>query len=228
MVHFWTMEVASLVRCLPGRVLAIRASAEDNRHWMGNRLLTAAFLLSLLVTCGRPDPVHRGDGGQAHPDDPDAGDPGGMGGAPDPTGGNGGSATGGSGDTGGKAGGAGTGGTMGTGGAGTGGAGTGGRGTGGTMGTGGAGTGGAMGTGGSTGGAGGGSTGGTGGGVGCSGAAEWRAGTYKGGDEVKHGNPAHRFRCKEYPFEGWCGISAYEPGVGNYWMMAWDDLGACP
>jgi hypothetical protein len=77
------------------------------------------------------------------------------------------------------------------------------------MGTGGAGTGGAS-------------------GVGCSGAVEWKAGTYKGGDEVKHGNPAHRYRCKDYPFEGWCGISAYEPGTGDYWMMAWDDLGACP
>jgi hypothetical protein len=64
--------------------------------------------------------------------------------------------------------------------------------------------------------------------VGCSGAQEWKTGTYKGGDEVKHGNPAHRYRCKDYPFEGWCGISAYEPGNGDYWMMAWDDLGACP
>jgi hypothetical protein len=94
---------------------------------------------------------------------------------------------------------------------GTGGAGTGGAGTGGAMGTGGAGTGGAGGS-----------------GVGCSGTAEWRVGTYKDGDEVRHGNPAHRYRCKPYPFEGWCGIAAYEPGNGGYWMMAWDDLGACP
>jgi hypothetical protein len=186
---------------------------------MGNRLIIAFALLAVLATCGRPDPVHRGDGGMAHPEDqPDAGEPGGTGGsegppgtggAPGPTGGRGGADTGGAGG--------GTGGMTGTGGAGTGGAGTGG------MGTGGAGTGDA-----GTGGAGTGGSGGATGGVGCSGAQEWKTGTYKGGDEVKHGNPAHRYRCKDYPFEGWCGISAYEPGNGDYWMMAWDDLGACP
>jgi hypothetical protein len=193
----------------------------------------------LAFGCSRPDPVHRGDGGVAATvDGPEPGSTGGTGG-PSDTGGTGGSpdGSGGSGATGGT-GGADTGGTGGadTGGSGgmsgTGGDSGGGNGGGGT---GGAGTGGDDGTGGdATGGSGGsieldaGSTGGAGGGVGCAGAQDWRVGTYKGGDEVKAGTPPHRYRCKDFPYDGWCGISAYQPGGSGPWMDAWLDLGACP
>jgi hypothetical protein len=72
-------------------------------------------------------------------------------------------------------------------------------------------------------------TGGAGGngGASCGTLDAWKAGAYKGGDEVKAGNPLHRYRCMEYPQEGWCGISAYEPGGDGPWMMAWVDLGPC-
>jgi hypothetical protein len=202
----------------------------------------AALTLLVLATCAPPFPVHRGEGGvtpQGQPADVDSGaavsppeDDAAAGGSP----GTGGSATGGTPGTGGVpgTGGSATGGVPGTGGSATGGA----VGTGGVVGTGGrGGTGGAVGTGG-RGGTGGSSTGGTtgtggasgtgGSSGGCSDVAVWKAGTYKGGDEVKNGTPAHRYRCREYPFEGWCGISAYEPGGGGPWMDAWVDRGACP
>jgi hypothetical protein len=186
--------------------------------------MRASLLTTVLVLagCAPPFPVHRGEGGIAPPEeeggmevvvdagaDPSPVEDSAAGGSSGGSGGTGGSATGGLTGTGGRA----TGGVTGTGGSGTGGmVGTGGvSGTGGMVGTGGvSGTGGMVGTG------------------GCSDVDVWKVGMYKGGDEVKHGNPAHRYRCREFPFEGWCGITAYEPGGGGPWMDAWLDVGACP
>lgn len=44
------------------------------------------------------------------------------------------------------------------------------------------------------------------------------------GDEYQY--KGHAYRCL---VTGWCGLSgwAYEPGVGMYWHMAWEDLGPC-
>jgi hypothetical protein len=68
-----------------------------------------------------------------------------------------------------------------------------------------------------------------GGASGCAGTEPWKAGVYKGGAVVTSGDPPHRYQCKPFPFEGWCGNVGYEPGKpGAPWMDAWVDLGPCP
>jgi cysteine-rich repeat protein len=105
--------------------------------------------------------------------------------------------------------------------------------TGGT--SGGGGSGGLGGTSGGSGGLGtsGGSSGGAGGaagqGVDCSSLPHWQAGTtYQSGVLVVNGAPPHVYRCRDYPFDSWCGLRAYEPGkTDSPWMDAWIDFGAC-
>ncbi|MEO9967239.1 MAG: glycosyl hydrolase family 18 protein [Reichenbachiella sp.] len=52
-------------------------------------------------------------------------------------------------------------------------------------------------------------------------------GGYVAGSEVQNGGK--KYQCKDYPFSGWCNGSgwAYEPGIGNHWQDAWNDLGEC-
>jgi hypothetical protein len=195
------------------------------------RMLVRLAFIAALAACGRPTPVHRGDGGQATQ--------GGSGGDEEPggAGGNaGGNGGGGAGESGGSGG-------MDPGGS-AGGGGTGSGGNGGTAGDSG-GTGGTGGGDGDSGGSGGADRGGSGGGggagmpdagrpadaaptVACGAAAPWRAGKYDPGALVVDGKPPHQYRCKPFPYDGWCGITAYEPGSGGPWRDAWDDLGACP
>ncbi|MEG3027693.1 MAG: Ig-like domain-containing protein, partial [Aeromonas sp.] len=50
----------------------------------------------------------------------------------------------------------------------------------------------------------------------------YQAGTaYKAGDVVS--NAGSLYECKEFPYSGWCGASAYHyaPGVGTVWTDAW-------
>lgn len=42
---------------------------------------------------------------------------------------------------------------------------------------------------------------------------------YKGGDQVSSANAI--YECKPFPFEGWCGLKPYEPGIGFAWSDAW-------
>ena len=117
-------------------------------------------------------------------------------------------------------------------GGGIGGLGGGGADSGGTGGSGGDGSGGTGGAGGDepdAGGSGGTAGSGNGGASGCSDIPPWKPGAYKGGDRVSNGTPPHQYRCKDFPYEGWCGNVAYEPGKPDApWMDAWDDLGRCP
>lgn len=48
---------------------------------------------------------------------------------------------------------------------------------------------------------------------------------YKAGDIVL-GSDNHLYKCKPYPYTGWCAglASAYAPGVGSAWQMAWDKV----
>ncbi|WP_119395292.1 glycosyl hydrolase family 18 protein [Salinibius halmophilus] len=51
-------------------------------------------------------------------------------------------------------------------------------------------------------------------------APAWQQGTaYKAGDQVTSAQGT--YECKPFPYEGWCGLSAYEPGVGFAWTDAW-------
>jgi hypothetical protein len=58
-------------------------------------------------------------------------------------------------------------------------------------------------------------------------APAYRSGVaYGPGDRVS--NRGSVYRCKPWPFSGWCGAgSAYEPGVGWAWQDAWERVGAC-
>ncbi|WP_119395911.1 glycosyl hydrolase family 18 protein [Salinibius halmophilus] len=52
----------------------------------------------------------------------------------------------------------------------------------------------------------------------------WQQGyAYQGGEVVNNGNQS--YECKAFPYNGWCGLSAYEPGVGFAWTDAWVALG---
>lgn len=59
----------------------------------------------------------------------------------------------------------------------------------------------------------------------CDGLSYWTPGAYSGGERVRTGDSA--FQCKSWPASGWCGLDAYQPGVGFAWQDAWDHLGAC-
>ena len=182
--------------------------------------LAGGLVLALMVELAcSPTPVRRGrgssvDSGATATDGGDAAAGGGIGGL-------GGGGAGGSGgdDSGGSGGGGGAGGS-------------GGADSGGTGGSGGDGSGGTGGAGGDepdAGGSGGTAGSGNGGASGCSDIPPWKPGAYKGGDRVSNGTPPHQYRCKDFPYEGWCGNVAYEPGKPDApWMDAWDDLGRCP
>ncbi|WP_119395910.1 glycosyl hydrolase family 18 protein [Salinibius halmophilus] len=47
---------------------------------------------------------------------------------------------------------------------------------------------------------------------------------YQGGEVVE--NQDARYECKPFPYNGWCGLSAYEPGVGFAWTDAWTLVGS--
>lgn len=56
-------------------------------------------------------------------------------------------------------------------------------------------------------------------------AAQWQQGaTYSGGEVVTQDGTD--YQCKPFPFSGWCGLSAYQPGVGFAWSDAWQQIGA--
>ncbi len=59
----------------------------------------------------------------------------------------------------------------------------------------------------------------------CDGVGTWSLKTYKEGDRVQAGGKL--YSCKPYPYEGWCGLSAYEPAKGTYWEQAWTLAGGC-
>lgn len=98
----------------------------------------------------------------------------------------------------------------------------GGKGAAGSPANGGAGVGGMSGSGGVSGGTGNGgsTTSGT-----CDGVSAWTAKTYKGGDRVQAAGKL--YECRPYPYEGWCGLSAYQPVQGTYWAEAWTLVGGC-
>jgi hypothetical protein len=48
---------------------------------------------------------------------------------------------------------------------------------------------------------------------------------YVEGSQVTSGG--NLYQCKPYPYTDWCNMAAYNPGMGIYWAMAWDDLGPC-
>ena len=49
---------------------------------------------------------------------------------------------------------------------------------------------------------------------------------YKAGDVVRIG--ANMFKCKGYPYTGWCSQSGYAPDLKpNIWSNAWDKDGTC-
>jgi hypothetical protein len=58
-------------------------------------------------------------------------------------------------------------------------------------------------------------------------APQYRSGVVYGpGDRVT--NAGAIYRCKPWPYSGWCGAGApYEPGVGWAWQDAWERVGAC-
>ncbi|HEY1536843.1 MAG TPA: hypothetical protein VGF76_22630 [Polyangiaceae bacterium] len=60
----------------------------------------------------------------------------------------------------------------------------------------------------------------------CANVATWKLNTYSAGDLVQSGGKL--YKCKEYPYTGWCGTSdAYQPTSGFAWMDAWDLVGPC-
>ena len=59
----------------------------------------------------------------------------------------------------------------------------------------------------------------------CSGLPKWALGTYSAGAQVQDGGNA--YKCKPWPYSGWCGQAGYEPGVGAAWQDAWVLLGPC-
>lgn len=55
-------------------------------------------------------------------------------------------------------------------------------------------------------------------------AATWQQGyDYKGGETVTRNGVD--YQCKEFPFNGWCGLQAYQPEVGFAWQDAWTKQG---
>jgi chitin-binding protein len=60
----------------------------------------------------------------------------------------------------------------------------------------------------------------------CANIATWKLSTYSAGDLVQSGGKI--YKCKEYPYVGWCGSNvAYAPISGYAWMDAWDLVGPC-
>ena len=60
----------------------------------------------------------------------------------------------------------------------------------------------------------------------CSGVPAWSLVVYHAGDKVKSNGKL--YKCKPYPYTGWCGLSdAYAPTSGFAWMDAWDYVGTC-
>eukprot|EP00804_Cyclotella_cryptica_P023830 CCRYP_019479-RC/>CCRYP_019479-RC protein AED:0.04 eAED:0.04 QI:278/1/1/1/1/0.85/7/1325/805 len=37
----------------------------------------------------------------------------------------------------------------------------------------------------------------------------------------------HIYKCQLPPADAWCSLVGYEPGIGMYWNMAWEDVGEC-
>jgi hypothetical protein len=49
--------------------------------------------------------------------------------------------------------------------------------------------------------------------------------TYVAGDQVS--NVGSNYRCKPWPYSGWCPQASYAPGTSIYWNDAWDYIGLC-
>ena len=53
--------------------------------------------------------------------------------------------------------------------------------------------------------------------------------SYKAGTVVLQSKNGKTYRCKPFPYSGWCkqwtaSATHYEPGVGSHWSMAWEEL----
>lgn len=53
--------------------------------------------------------------------------------------------------------------------------------------------------------------------------------SYKAGTIVMQPRDGHRYQCKPFPYSGYCvqwnqGSTAFEPGIGHSWQMAWNRL----
>ena len=63
-------------------------------------------------------------------------------------------------------------------------------------------------------------------GTSCSDIPTWKLTTYGEGAKVQASGKI--YKCKAYPYTGWCGTSAaYAPVTGYAWMDAWDLVGPC-
>lgn len=66
--------------------------------------------------------------------------------------------------------------------------------------------------------------------VDCQAVAAWKSGTAYGPDDrVRHGTPAHTYKCRPWPHGLWCAMAKYEPAdEPGAWVDAWIDEGVCP
>ena len=62
-------------------------------------------------------------------------------------------------------------------------------------------------------------------GVDCSAALAWERGAYGAGVQVQVQGTL--YRCKAYPFNGWCGQDGYKPGIDASWTDAWEVVDVC-
>jgi hypothetical protein len=63
----------------------------------------------------------------------------------------------------------------------------------------------------------------------CRKLAFWKAGSpYQPDDRVRHGAPAHTYKCRPWPHGLWCAMTKYEPAdEPGVWADAWIDEGVC-
>jgi len=59
----------------------------------------------------------------------------------------------------------------------------------------------------------------------CAETPNWSARKYDAGERVQ--SAGKLYECKPFPYVGWCGLDAYEPGKGQAWSDAWTLLGSC-
>ncbi|KAI9866191.1 MAG: hypothetical protein M1813_001752 [Trichoglossum hirsutum] len=62
-------------------------------------------------------------------------------------------------------------------------------------------------------------------GVDCTGTPAWQTGTYAAGAKAQVAGSL--YRCKPFPFSGWCGQVGYKPGVDTNWQDAWELVDVC-
>ncbi|KAI9771575.1 MAG: hypothetical protein M1839_002768 [Geoglossum umbratile] len=59
----------------------------------------------------------------------------------------------------------------------------------------------------------------------CTGVPAWLTGVYAAGAKAQVAGTL--YRCKPFPFSGWCGQSGYKPGVDAAWHDAWEVVDVC-